>query len=189
MTIAGQTFTVTQAGTATCSYTLSSASQNFSTTGGSGTVNVTASAGCSWTAASNVSWLTVTPGIGGSGNGSVSYSVAANTGTARTGTLTIANQTFTVNQDGTSPTCQVSPNVGGFNFAYAGRQGQFQVTAASACSWSAQASVPWITINSGATGKGNGTVVFTIDTNMGAARTGTISVNGASLIVNQQAHP
>lgn len=63
---------------------------------------MTAGAGCAWTAASNASFITVTGGASGSGNGTVSYSVAANTGTAsRNGTLTIAGQTFTVTQAGT----------------------------------------------------------------------------------------
>ena len=58
-----------------------------------------AAGACAWTAVSNTDWITVTSGTSGSGNGGVSYSVAANTGTAsRTGTLTIAGQTFTVTQ-------------------------------------------------------------------------------------------
>src|SRR5205085_336059 len=40
----------------------------------------------------------ITSGGSGSGNGTVGYSVAANSGAARTGTLTIATKTFTVNQ-------------------------------------------------------------------------------------------
>ena len=47
---------------------------------------------------SNASWMTVTSGASGSGPGTVAFSVAANTGAARTGTLTIAGQTFTVTQ-------------------------------------------------------------------------------------------
>ncbi len=43
-------------------------------------------------------WLTITSGASGTGNGSVGLSIAANTGVARTGTATIAGQTFTVNQ-------------------------------------------------------------------------------------------
>ena len=39
-----------------------------------------------------------TAGASGSGNGTVSYSVAKNSGAARSGTLTIAGQTFKVNQ-------------------------------------------------------------------------------------------
>jgi hypothetical protein len=63
-------------------------------------VSVTAQAGCTWTATSNTGWISITSGSSGSGNGTVGYSVQANFGTgARTGTLTIAGQTFTVNQN------------------------------------------------------------------------------------------
>jgi Zn-dependent metalloprotease len=87
----------------TCSYSISPTSAAASASGGTGSVSVTATAGCSWTAASNSSFLTVTGGSSGTGNGTVNYSVAANTGTtSRTGTLTIAGQTFTVTQAGTT---------------------------------------------------------------------------------------
>ena len=55
---------------------------------------------CNWTAISNTSWITITLGNSGSGNGTVSYSVLANTSSSRTGTMTIAGQTVTVVQDG-----------------------------------------------------------------------------------------
>ena len=46
-------------------------------------------------------WFTVTGGSSGTGNGTVSYTVAANTSTSpRTGTLTIAGLTATVTQAG-----------------------------------------------------------------------------------------
>jgi hypothetical protein len=61
---------------------------------------VTAGAGCGWTTVSKVSWITVTGGSSGTGNGSVTYSVAPYTGRAkrRSGTVTIAGLTFTVKQ-------------------------------------------------------------------------------------------
>ena len=46
---------------------------------------------------SNASWIIVTSGGSGSGNGSVGYSVAS-TVQRRQGTLTIAARTFTVKQ-------------------------------------------------------------------------------------------
>jgi hypothetical protein len=52
---------------------------------------------CTWTAVSNVSWLTVPSGTR-TGNGSVSYRVGINVGPTRTGTITIAGRTFTVIQ-------------------------------------------------------------------------------------------
>jgi len=58
--------------------------------------------GCSWTAVSNnPEWIIITSGSSGIGNGRVNYEVAANTSTtSRTGTMTIAGETFTVTQEG-----------------------------------------------------------------------------------------
>jgi hypothetical protein len=67
--------------------------------GESNNVNVTAGSGCGWTAVSNSSFITINSGSSGSGNGTVSYSVSGNNGNQRNGTLTIAGQTFTVNQN------------------------------------------------------------------------------------------
>jgi plastocyanin len=86
---------------APCTYTLSAASAPATAGGTAGTVGVTAGAGCAWTAVSNSSFITVTVGASGTGNGSVSYAVAANPSTSpRTGTITIAGQTFTITQAG-----------------------------------------------------------------------------------------
>jgi hypothetical protein len=85
----------------TCTFSISPTSASVAAGGGTGSVSVTATAGCSWTAVSNAAFITITAGASGTGNGTVTYSVAANTATtARTGTLTIAGQTFTVTQAG-----------------------------------------------------------------------------------------
>lgn len=60
-------------------------------------MSVIAPDGCAWTAVSNVGWITILSGANGSGNGTVTYSVASTT-RARSGTMTIAGQTFTVRQ-------------------------------------------------------------------------------------------
>ena len=86
-------------GQANCTYNISPSAQNFSSVGGGGTVNVTAAAGCNWSASSNAGFLTITGGASGSGNGNVSYTVTSNPEVlGRSGTLTIAGQTFTVIQ-------------------------------------------------------------------------------------------
>jgi hypothetical protein len=85
-----------------CSYAVAPPSQSFGSGGGTGSVNVSADS-CSWTATSNVSWITITSGGSGSDNGTVNYSVALNTSTdSRTGTITLQGLTFTVYQDGRS---------------------------------------------------------------------------------------
>ncbi|MDQ3010556.1 MAG: BACON domain-containing protein [Acidobacteriota bacterium] len=83
----------------TCTFTISPTSRNFDAGGGSSGVLITAStASCVWTAVSNAPWIVINTGASGMGNGVVSFSVTSNTGSARAGTITIAGQTFTVNQ-------------------------------------------------------------------------------------------
>lgn len=97
-------FTVTLTTAPTCAYSLSTNSANPSSSAGSGSFDVSTSAGCSWTVTNNSTFITITGGSSGAGNGTVSYSVTANSGAARIGTLTIATQTFTVTQSGQTAT-------------------------------------------------------------------------------------
>ena len=85
---------------APCTYSISPVRATFPSAGGSASVAVTAPVGCSWTAVSNASWITITAGGTGSGNGTVEYSVAPYTGQPgnRNGTMTIAGQRFSVKQ-------------------------------------------------------------------------------------------
>src|SRR6185295_12021848 len=86
-------------GTPTCTFNIAPTAQAFSGAGGTATVNVTTPSNCQWTATSNSSFITVNSGANGTGNGVVGFTVAANpTSSPRTGTLTIAGQTFTVSQ-------------------------------------------------------------------------------------------
>ena len=84
-----------------CSFVIVPGSQNFAYGGGTGSVGVTASsASCNWSAASNASWISISSGSAGTGNGVVVYSVAANlAASVRTGTMTVAGQTVTITQD------------------------------------------------------------------------------------------
>jgi hypothetical protein len=101
----GNASCVIDCGGTSCTYTISPTSASVAASGGGGSVSVTTSASnCTWTSSSNASWLTITAGGGTrTGNGSLSYSAAANTGAAsRSGTLTVAGRTFTVSQAGGS---------------------------------------------------------------------------------------
>ena len=182
LTIAGQTFTVNQAGS--CAATLNPTTFAAPATAGTGPqVGVTAAAGCAWTATSNAPWLTITAGASGSGNGNVAFTFGANPGAARSGTLTIAGQTFTVNQAGS---CSSSINPTSQSIGAAGGAGtQISVTSAAGCAWTATTADGWITITSGASGNGNGTVNFTVAANTGATRSGTLTIAGQTFTVNQ----
>ncbi|RJP16034.1 MAG: hypothetical protein C4520_18620 [Candidatus Abyssobacteria bacterium SURF_5] len=83
----------------TCSYSISPEFTSFDPFGGPGSVSVIAPGDCDWSAQSNSSWIVVTSGGSGTGNGMVNYNVSANyTGRTRNGTITIATNTFTVTQ-------------------------------------------------------------------------------------------
>ena len=95
-------YTVTVIDPAACAFTVTPQFAPATASARTGTVAVTASSpSCAWTAGlvSGSPWLTITSGPGGTGSGEVSYQVAANTGSARTGTMTIAGTTVTIAQD------------------------------------------------------------------------------------------
>jgi uncharacterized repeat protein (TIGR01451 family) len=89
---------------------LGSTSASVSAAAGTASVPVIASANCVWSAVSNTSWLTITSGSFGTGNGTVRFAFDANNVTTpRSGTLSIGGQTFTVNQAGAVPPPGVPP--------------------------------------------------------------------------------
>lgn len=82
-------------------------SESFGAAGGRGTIQVTSTSGCSWSAASDVPWIAVTSGWSGTGSGSLTYSVAPNLdSSSRSGTLRIGTTTFRVDQSGGTPTTE-----------------------------------------------------------------------------------
>jgi hypothetical protein len=186
MTIAGKTFTVTQDGPQLCTFGLSSYSAQYGAPGGNGSVTVTAPSGCAWTAKSNDTWITVTGGSSGSGNGTVSYSVAANSASERSGTITIAGKTFKVTQAAPSScTYSIKPDsIYYFNSDSGGAE--LHVEAPSGCAWTAKSNDTWITVTGGSSGSGNGTVSYSVAANSGSERSGTITIAGMTLTVNQR---
>src|SRR5215831_10280692 len=93
------TTTTTTSTAPPCSFAIGSSSANANGGGDTITVSVGASAAtCAWTAVSNAPFITIKSGTSGTGNGSVVLTIAANQGNVRSGTVTIAGQTFTVNQ-------------------------------------------------------------------------------------------
>ncbi|MFZ1695174.1 MAG: BACON domain-containing carbohydrate-binding protein [Flavobacteriales bacterium] len=182
MTIGGQTFNITQNGA--CTYSLSPANNlTVLQGGGSYTVGVTTQSGCAWTASESLSWVTITGGSSGTGNGTVSYTVTSNTGAARNGTITIAGSSFQVSQAGVctialNPTDNLSVPVNGGNYSIA-------VSTQAGCAWTASESLSWVSITSGASGTGNGTVNYSVTSNGGTSRSGTLTIAGLSFQVSQ----
>ena len=83
--------TVTQSGVAACIYTLTPSAQSVSSAGGSFSFVPTRNTqnGCSFAASTTTPWITLTGLTNGLSGQTVPYSVAANTGAARVGTIDV----------------------------------------------------------------------------------------------------
>lgn len=81
-----------------CTYSVSLSAQNFSSSGGTGQIDIQTPAGCSYWLLSYSDFILA--GSGPSGGDPLGYFVSANTGAARAGTITVMGQTFTINQAG-----------------------------------------------------------------------------------------
>ncbi|MBL8179393.1 MAG: SBBP repeat-containing protein, partial [Bryobacterales bacterium] len=164
---------------APCSVTLGSAGSFFPKTAGTYNLAVFAAAGCAWSASTDVNWVTLNSGTG-SGNGQVGYTVAANNGPQRVGHITVSGQTYTITQ--VTGLCATLASTGSWHPQTAG---SYAVGVFATCSWTASASHAWITLPV-TSGTGNASLAYTVGENLtGAARYGTITVNGQTYAVNQ----
>ena len=178
------TFTVTQAGII-CTNSLTPNNATVANSGGSGSIAMTTQNGCSWTAVSNESWIQVSP-TAGQNSGMIGYSVLANPdSTSRTGTITIGSATFSITQ---AAACSFALSPTFASVRSAGDGGTITVTATnSACTRNATSDSSWLTISSGTSGTGNGTVGWTAAVNQTAdRRTGNITVGNAVFSVIQE---
>ncbi len=77
--------------------------RHFASAATGGTTTVTAGSGCAWSATTTKSWIHTSST--GSGSGTLSYTVDANSGQARSGTIRAGGQTYTVSQGAAGTTC------------------------------------------------------------------------------------
>ena len=191
LVVAGQSFTITQAPAPApvCTYRLNGGERTFDANGALGGVDMRVAAGCAWQAQSDSPWLTITGGASGSGDGTISYAVAANPGlTQRVGTITATgDQDFTVTQLGI--VCQFTLTPSTTSLPFSGGSATIAVVPnAAVCPWTAAVSpaASWITITSGGAGTGNATVNLSFAANPTAQpRVGTVTVGTATVTFTQ----
>jgi pimeloyl-ACP methyl ester carboxylesterase len=160
-----QTFHVQTQSTCTFSVTPTSFSTSSSATTSS--FNVTAGAGCQWSAVSNSPWIGITSGASGTSSAAVVISVAANSASVpRTGSITIGNGTskalFTVQQ---SAYCGYTLSTYTIALPPAGGNGTINVSAPAGCPWTAVPNAAWLSIAAGSSGTGSGTFTVTASPN------------------------
>jgi Cys-rich repeat protein/parallel beta-helix repeat protein len=170
-----------------CTYSIFPIYQIFDANGGDGSVNVSTSTDCPWNAVSNASWINIISGASGTTSGTVDYTVVANSGSARNGTITVAGRTFTVYQDAPC-TYSLSPS-GNPSCPYGGCGGNVIVTTGSGCPWTATDDQTWITVTNGS-GTGNGSFDYSVSANGSTSSlSGTITVATQTFSITQAPIP
>lgn len=192
--VAGQTVDVTQAAAVTPGCVeLSPSSEDFTKEGGDGTVEIIAGKGCRFDleASSNDFWIS---NVVASHDTIVTYTVEPNNGSARTGTILIADQDFTVTQD-TGCTLSFTPNQRGIQVMGVSPQSadSVRVTASNSnCAWTPVSNASWLHVyyvvsggNYGNSGVGDGIVYYYVDANSGGDRTGALQFGNQNYVVSQ----
>ncbi|HTS25108.1 MAG TPA: S-layer homology domain-containing protein [Bryobacteraceae bacterium] len=172
-----------------CTYAVSPASMSFPGTTAWGSFAVKATSGCYWVASSDSDWIAAA--AAGSGDGQVDFGLSANPGAARTGTITVAGQVFTISQaplaNGTAGNCTFTISPTAATAPPGGATGTVAITASGPeCPWTASSNAYWITLSGAGSGTGSGSVTYAAGANSAAnARTGTISLAGTTFPLTQ----
>jgi hypothetical protein len=183
ITVGDQTFTITQP-PVSCQYSVDSSTFVVPSAGGQVTVNVTAGSECPWAVIPD-GLAIVSGGGGGTGNGSVTFSIPANRGmravsfTPRVGPRTV---TITVAENCTYSLSPLTSDGGTTNVP-------IMITAsAPACQWSASVDAAWIAIGGYPTGTGSRLLYFGPSINWtGAPRTAHIGIGSQVFTFTQTA--
>ncbi|MGW8389411.1 kelch repeat-containing protein [Pseudoduganella sp. HUAS MS19] len=189
------TFTFTQDARKLCptAPVISLSNASFTAAGGSTTGTITAAPTCKWALAVPVTWVSVTSGASGTGNGSFSLNIAPNTGADRSDYMLASNPDAVgmakLSQTGSAcATWSVTP--ASTNFPAAGTSGNFTVSAPASCNWNLAGVPSWMNITSAMSGTGNGSITYSVSANSGTARNATATLSGSGLTLplslNQQ---
>ena len=198
--VADRTFTVRQGGEiAACRYSVSPVQFSPCMPAGTLVASLTTEASCPWTATVDSSWINLPGGTSGRGSTTITIAYGDNYDAPRRGIVMLrwptaaAGQNIHVAQAG----CVYAVSRSTFNFVSAGGTGTFDVLQQSEpytcggatqdqCLWTAQSTVPWITITSSMPRKGDNPVAFVVASNDTAGtRTGSITVRDKVVTITQ----
>jgi hypothetical protein len=126
--------------------------------------------------------MTLTSGASGTGNGTAGFSITANISVQRTGTVTVADRTIAVTQ-ASGCTFTISPTAQ--TFGVSGGNGVVDVTTAAGCPWQALNQLNWVSIRSGESGSGSGSVVYTVQPLVVGKRSGSMTIAGRTFTISQ----
>lgn len=170
-----------------CAFVLQSVRfTDIAAAGASLRVDVKTESGCTWTAQSAIDWLLV-PSDTKTGSARIDVRVLANSGPARSASVTVAGQSVTIEQRAAF-VCSFSLTPALINLPALGGVVSVALGSSAGCVWAVTGLPSWITV-SPASGNGPATLKVTAAPNSGAARTAVLIVGGQELRVEQAALP
>ena len=177
--VSGYVHTITQAGLGA---TLGSYSAAFEREGGGGSVTVNAPSGKTWHAKSNVDWITVASSSG-TGTRSLGFTVARyDEVSTRSGTLTIADNTFTVYQTGR----RMQLTSYSATSDYFAERIKIRVNALADTTWGVSVDASWMTVTDAGNGRGGDVVQVALAENLSYnARNGIVTIGTEQFSVRQ----
>ena len=189
LTVGSQTATINQPKNS-CSYSLDQSVYAASASGGAIPVVLTATAGCPWSVTNNYPSVISVGNAAGTGSGTITLTVARNTGLDPLNfNLQVGNTSISLIQAGTC----LSLSASGASTPLGGGTGSVNVIATyPGCQWTASSSASWLTVTSSTNGNtnfqngtGNGTVTWSSQPDVGAARTGVLPIAGLPFTITQ----
>ena len=170
-----------------CQFQVATTPSTFTDSGGSGSLAITTTRDCGWSASTNASWVSLAS-ANGQGDATVSYSVAANAvPIARNAAISVEGQSVQLSQ--AAAPCRYSLSKTSDAIGYAGGQLTVGLTTLTGCAWSATSDSNWLTIVSGASGGASGTIAMNAAPNTGGPRTANVTIAGQGYTVTQTAPP
>jgi hypothetical protein len=172
-----------------CTYAVVPAQQSVPAAGGTFAVTVTAPLGCGWIATASDAFITPSA-VNGSGNATITYTVAANTGATRSATVNVAGQEVVISQAAALITCtgfMITPTYANVA-ATAGSQNVTISGSPLGCqggTWSASPNAAWLGVSPiMGVGPGTATVSWTENT-LASSRSSSVTIAGNAFAVTQ----
>ena len=169
-----------------CQASVTNSGSSYGPAGGTGTLSVSVSRECTWTAVSGSPWVAITSSAEGQGDGTVTYRVAENAvPVPRQSSIGVGERLIEVAQQGAPCRFELSaaatdplPAEGGVR--------TLDLRTHAVCEWTAASQVPWVVVLP-ASGRGDGTLRLNVTANSGPARTAELMVAGERITATQVA--
>src|SRR5438067_2421423 len=162
-----------------------SLSTNVPSAGVSGTLAVTTTRDCTWSATSNAAWTQLTGDTTGQGSGTVGYRVLPNPDAAqRRAVLEVNNTQVGVTQE--AAPCRYTVSPANAAVPAAGGSVTIAIDTLTGCAWTAASDAPWLSAAGAMSASTSGSVTLRAAANTDVSpRSATVHVAGQSVVVTQ----